>query len=110
MQQQLADIQSQLSKAQKQLQQTVSSISHSTQTGAEQSILTQTLSVATHSTQTEGGNGVAELTVQKKLLKAEVESLKRQVVELGGASRDLQKEQRQVGGFLAYTLSLLLLL
>lgn len=110
MQQQLADIQSQLSEAQKQLQQTVSSVSHSTQTGAEQSVLTQALLVATQSTQTEGGNGIWELTMQKKLLKAEVESMKRQVVELGGALRDMQKEQQQVGGFLAYTLLFLLLL
>ena len=76
MQQELANIKVQLSDATAQLQ-------HTTQT-------------ATHSTQMENPHGVQQLALQKKLLKAEVESLRRQVPDLQVTLKGLQQQQQQV--------------
>ena len=97
MQQQLQDVQSQLSEAQHQLQQAVPAVAQSTQieVDAEPPPLQKA-----QGTQTECGDEVGQLALQKRLLKAEVESLKRQVAELTGAMRALRKQQQQVGPFL----------
>lgn len=76
MQQELAKIKVQLSEANAQFHYT-----------------TQT---ATHSTQTEDQHGVQQLALQKKLLKAEVESLRRQVPDLQVNLKGLRQQQQQV--------------